>query len=123
MSDYNTQIPPRSTGLPPTEPARSSISPVVFIVGGLVVAVGVLFWAMSDDGGVTTTPAATDTNISIDNTTALAADAVADPAPAAMDAAPAEPAPADPAPAEIAPADTAPATEPAPDAPAVPVEE
>ena len=113
MSDYNTQTPPRSSGLPPTEPPRSSISPIVFIVGGLVVAVGVLFWAMSDEGGVTTTPAATDTNISIDNTTAPASD----PAPAAMDAAPAEPAPA-----EIAPADTAPATEPAPDAPVVPVE-
>ncbi len=96
MSDYNTQTPPRSSGLPPNEPARSSsLSPMVFIVGGLVVAVGVLFWVMSGDAGVTTTPDSTDTSISIDNSAAPAVDT----APATMDAAPADDAVVEPAPA------------------------
>lgn len=89
-------------------PQPKSNSGVIFIVGGLVVAVGVLAYVLtggtmsdseSSEGG--STPAA----VSIENNTTVPA---AEPAPAAPAA---EPAPAAPA---------APAAEPAPAAPAAP---
>lgn len=86
-----------------TEPRSGA--PMAFIVGGLVVAVGIIAWiffAASDGGSVsTTTPAGSDTSIRIDNngsTPAPAGDTtnnITTPAPATETA---------PAPAETAPA-------------------
>lgn len=84
-----------------TKTESSSGSTMAFIVGGLVVAVGVIAWLVF--GGEVSAPkgasdGASKTSITIDNTA---------PAPAPAAPAPAAPAPA-PAPAAPAPAATAP---------------
>ncbi len=116
MSDQRQSIPP--------QPREKSNSTVIFIVGGLVVAVGVLAYVFSNDSTPDANPTAdTAPAVSIENntTTPAPADPAAAPAPAEVPAepAPAEPeaAPADPAPA---PAEPAPAPAPAPAAPANP---
>lgn len=106
MSD-NPNTPNRSTYVRETE--KKSGSGMALIVGGLVVAVGIILWLVF--GGATPQVATPD---SPDTTTNVTVETpAADPAPAA-------PAPADPAPA--APVDTAPAApaETAPAAPAAP---
>jgi hypothetical protein len=82
--------------IPPQPPAKSS-SPIVFIVGGLVVAVGVMAYLFTNDA----TPVSNDVPaVTIENNTTTTAPA-AEPAPAAPAA---EPAPVAPAPAPAAPA-------------------
>lgn len=95
MSDNRNTNPP---------PAPKSNSGIIFIVGGLVVAVGVLAYVLS--GGTTTMGSDTaPANVTIENSnTTPAAPAPAEPA-APAPAEPAAPAPADPAaPAPAAPA-------------------
>lgn len=79
--------------------ARGASGPIIFIVGGLVVAVGVLFWFFmgGDAESISSGGGDPDVNISVDSST--------ESAPAA-EPAPAEPTPAEPAPAEPAPAET-----------------
>lgn len=102
MSDQRQSTPPQS--------GEKSNSAIIFIVGGLVVAVGVLAYVFTDGFGGGAMPGETSgatsgapaINIENNATAPAAAPAPAEPAPAP--AAPAEPAPAAPAPAPAAPA-------------------
>lgn len=104
MSDYtnrpnNTDYTNRQTYVRETE--KSSGASMAFIVGGLVVAVGVIAWALSGgDIDVTTTPTP-----AVENSTTNVTIEPATPAIPTVDVTPAEPAaPVEPAPATPAPA-------------------
>ncbi len=77
---------------PNTNAQRSGNGTLFFIVGALVVAVGVLYWIFSGGTAPATSgaPAPADTNITIENSSAPAATEPADTQPAAGT----EPAPA-----------------------------
>ena len=66
-----------------TPPTKESSNTVYFLIGGLIVAVGVLWFAFSDRMGTTTTPAAAP-GVRIENTTTTTPPpAAATPAPVA----------------------------------------
>ncbi|MDP3265025.1 MAG: hypothetical protein U1E06_14765 [Tabrizicola sp.] len=100
MSDQRQSTPPQS--------GEKSNGAIIFIVGGLVVAVAVLGYVFTDGFGGGSMPGATSDApaISIENnaTAPAAAPAPAEPAPAPAETAPAAPAPAAPEPAPAAPA-------------------
>jgi len=88
----------------PTQPDKRSNGPIIFIVGGLVVAVGVLAYVLTDGfTGGSAPGAGSAPSISIENNATAPATATT-PAPAEPAPAPADAAPADPAPEPAAPA-------------------
>lgn len=74
MSDYNSNPNPERSG---------GGTGLAFIVGGLVVAVAVIFWLVFGGGNDTATDTANDVNVTVEN----AGDAAAEAAEAAGDAA------------------------------------